>query len=265
MNSRFRPSVPVFLVLAVVVLGLILAGCGRSPSASTTTAVPEGGQSTTAAPEGATAEPSTTVSTVQNVYFESFEENGKFGFRLPNTDQVVIPARFDEVGSFSEALCSATVGGKVGVIDATGAWVVQPQYDRMGGFSEGLAIVVTGDKWGMIDRTGAVAIPVQFEELGFFSEGLASAVSGGETGWIDRSGAWVIPAQFERGYLFRHGLAATRSGGKWGYIDKTGTFVIQPQYEYASEFYVGGHMDGTAEVELNGQQLVIDTRGKTVQ
>lgn len=48
---------------------------------------------------------------------------------IDRTGEVVIPPRFDRIGPFSEGRANAEVDGKMGYIDRTGAWVVQPIWD----------------------------------------------------------------------------------------------------------------------------------------
>ena len=62
-------------------------------------------------------------------------------------------------------------------------------------FSDGLACVRTGDKLGYIDQTGKYVINPQFDEALPFVDGLALVVEGrdpgGQIGWIDKSGKYV--------------------------------------------------------------------------
>ncbi len=47
-----------------------------------------------------------------------------------------------------DGLCMAVMNGKVGYIDPTGAWVVQPQFDNGSPFSQGLAAVRVREQMG---------------------------------------------------------------------------------------------------------------------
>ena len=120
--------------------------------------------------------------------------------------------------------------GKWGYIDNVGKMVISARYDLAGDFSEGLAAVRSGHKWGYIDKTGQLVIPFEYFNATRFSDGLAP-VRRGETrndkwGYIDKTGQMVIPAQYEIANIFAEGLAAVIYKTHWGYIDKTGQMVI---------------------------------------
>ena len=147
----------------------------------------------------------------------------------------MIEAKFRHARPFSNGLAAAVKGSKVGFIDRTGKFVIEPQFDSVQDFSEGLASVMAAGKGGYIDRTGKYVIEPKFKGMTHsFSEGLAAVY--GETekfGFIDRTGEFVIEPKFSLVQGFRNGLARvsimTRSGIKDGYINMTGKFVWGPK------------------------------------
>jgi hypothetical protein len=85
--------------------------------------------------------------------------------------------------------------GKIGFIDTTGKYVIEPTYPYAGMFSEGLAPVQLAAGWGYIDKTGSIVIAPQFEIAGSFFRGLAQVrLSGWRTAMIDRTGRVVWSA-----------------------------------------------------------------------
>ena len=94
---------------------------------------------------------------------EKFSEGGKYGFRYAN-GEVVVPAKYDEVGNFSEGL----------------APVMLIKEDKMLG-----VVLSTSPKWGYIDKTGEEVIPLKYDSAGSFSGGLARV---GDD-FIDKTGA----------------------------------------------------------------------------
>jgi hypothetical protein len=81
--------------------------------------------------------------------------------------KLVIGARFYQVEPFCEGLAAAAVGGKWGVIDKSGKWVIKPRFRSLNrgdspleDYRDGIARVTLpwggGDfpKSGYIDRTG---------------------------------------------------------------------------------------------------------------
>lgn len=101
---------------------------------------------------------------------------------------------------------------KWGLIDRTGAYVMEPVYDWVGTFREGLADVKIadeqGDRWGFINVYGEPVIDLQYE--------------------------WIATE-------FYQGLSGVVQGGKCGFIDLQGNMVIQPQYDYVLPFDENGY------------------------
>ena len=181
---------------------------------------------------------------------------------LLDSDLIVIPSQFDDVGDFSEGLAKIGVDDSdprtYGYINKSGEIVIPPRFDDVGDFSEGLAyFIVDGDwdseadwwdsgKYGYINRSGEIVIPPRFdifEHLGNFSEGLARFfdIDSNDYGYINKSGEIVIPPQFLAGGDFSEGLAyfCDRDSDKYGYIDRSGEIVIPPQFDFVRDFSEG--------------------------
>jgi DNA-binding transcriptional regulator/RsmH inhibitor MraZ len=224
--------------LLLVLVALVLSSCtqqntevkvGSSPSTSADTDVK-------------TNSPPTNLATSELFLFT---RNGKYGY-IDRTGKIVIPAKFEYAGYFSEGLAIVAIGGKYGYIDRTGKIVIPAKLESARYFSEGLAIVEIGEKYGYIDRTGKIVIPAKFESANDFSEGLAGVLVGNRYGYIDKTGKIVIPAEFERASYFSEGLAIVEIGEKYGYIDRTGKIVIPAKFESANDF-----SEGLAGVTIN--------------
>ena len=100
-------------------------------------------------------------------------------------------------------------------------------------FYNGEAVVSRGGKWGLVNLKGEWVIEPQFESLyPFSSVGLAPAEVNGKTGYINPEGEWVIEPQFEYGTVFADtGLAMVQKNGKAGVIDTTGYYVLKPEFD----------------------------------
>jgi len=107
----------------------------------------------------------------------------KYGF-VDASGQLIIPLIYSYASDFKEevAIVSPTAsqvfmsvcGGKCGVINKKGEYVILPKYDELRKFSEGLAACRIGDKWGFIDKKGNMIIPPQFLSIyEDFKDGLA--------------------------------------------------------------------------------------------
>ncbi len=133
-------------------------------------------------------------------------------------------------GGYAQGLKKFSEGGKYGFRNAEGKVVIPAKYYDMGDFSEGLvAAEVTGIKyqvgqrWGYIDETGAEVIPPTYYNAKNFSEGLAAVCGEHGYGYIDKSGNVVIPMKYTDGFDFSGGVARVLYANNWIYIDKTGT------------------------------------------
>ncbi|HKO35818.1 MAG TPA: WG repeat-containing protein [Pyrinomonadaceae bacterium] len=166
-------------------------------------------------------------------------------------------------GTFSEGLAVAEIprkrpqveqtssdNPKVGYIDKTGRFRIQPRTWVPYQFSEGLARVRAGDQdhWGYINHAGRVVIKMKFAGAGDFHEGLARVGFGtmnfisqtgasGTMGFINKTGALAFRTQFAFVGNFSGGLASAcvEDKGfayhfKCGYIDKTGKWAIEPAF-----------------------------------
>lgn len=187
---------------------------------------------------------------------------GKFGFQ-DKQGVIRIPARFENVGQFSEGLAKVQVDQTVGYINTMGNMVIKLPYDipyfnrrgysyqalwaRARDFKEGLAAVILFvddqnspngkiDRWGYIDRQGKVSIPPKYSTEG------GDIIGAGD---------------------FSEGLAAVNFcfGGMptFGYIDSNGTVVISPKYSSASPF-----KNGLAQVTMGFYEFTINKKGEII-
>ncbi|MBR5334215.1 MAG: WG repeat-containing protein [Alistipes sp.] len=192
--------------------------------------------------------------------FVWFEKNGRYGYKLKSSGEVVIPLRYDDASDFSEGLALVEFEGKLGFIDKTGQrdWST-PVYDVIESFSEGITLVESMGKYGFIDKTvGKVVIPMKYDK-GWFNEGLAMVKLYGKWGFIDKTGNEIIPLKYDDASPFSEGLAKVESNGKWGFIDKTGKEVIPLKYHDANSF-----SEGLAKVKLYREIFYIDKNGNRI-
>lgn len=115
---------------------------------------------------------------------------GKVGFIDPDTDEILIPAKYDDGGMFSsvEELAPAKLNGKWGFIDWSDKTIIPFQFEDASPFSfyEGLAAVKKNGKWGFIDKTGKPLIPFEYDSvaLGCFVNGYAKMFKNGQPHFI---------------------------------------------------------------------------------
>ena len=127
-----------------------------------------------------------------------------------------------------------------------------------------------------IDRKGKVLFNVMSVDNGpdYPSEGLFRIIKDNKIGFANIDGEVVIKPGFSAALPFHEGLAAfcencvlVKQGehqswqkGKWGFIDTSGNIVIPAKYDNV----VDGFHKGQAKVELNGETVMIDSKGKVI-
>ncbi len=97
----------------------------------------------------------------------SVSKDYKFGaVNLKN--QVIIPFKFNFIGTFSDdikmAVAIGDVEGKYGVIDATGKTVIPYEYEDAY-ISSRFILASKGGKWGVLSKSGAVVIPFEYKSI----------------------------------------------------------------------------------------------------
>lgn len=147
-------------------------------------------------------------------------------------------------------LTYAKKGDKVGFIDRTGKWVIEPKFDKARAFSKGLAPVNVGKAWGYINTKGTFVVDAKYKDAEVFSEGLAP-VKEENWGFINESGKVVIPTQYglpiggligmissikEDQTGFSGGLARVKNEKKWGFLKPDGTVLGNQWFENAELF-----------------------------
>ncbi|MCB0600001.1 MAG: WG repeat-containing protein [Saprospiraceae bacterium] len=173
-------------------------------------------------------------------YFEDFmPTEDKWGF-LDETGQVVIPAQFDQIGSFSQNLCPVNTGGKWGYIRPNGAWAIPAGYKGGWMFNQGIARVWNFDgSFAFIDTANRILFHPAYDEVNDLVNGRIRVITSGNTGFLNRQGKEVVSTKYQSGTDFNpSGLAKVKSENKYGLIDTLGTFRLPAVYDWI------GSLDG---------------------
>jgi len=95
-------------------------------------------------------------------------EDNRIGFI--NTDgNLAFEERFCDSSGFHQGLCSVKKrGGKFGVINTKGEWVIEPLYEQVGLFNYGIAPFRQNQKWGLLNQRGEVILSPQFSFINSF-------------------------------------------------------------------------------------------------
>lgn len=209
-------------------------------------------------------------------FTEKFE--GPVGY-MDYEGTIVISPRYGMAHEFSDGYAWASDSGRpdndftgvldgtYGVIDKTGAFVIEAKYRHRGTpFYKGLTVVdaldrnysqdvidAQGRKHGTLQnltdlrltRFSEDFMPVKYFVVGASRTGSATRT---QYGFVDGRFRAVF-VRFAKTRPFSDGLAAVQQANnkQWGYINKTGRYAIQPRFDYATEF-----SEGVAAVSLSG-------------
>ena len=183
-------------------------------------------------------------------------QQGKWGF-LSKDGEFVIPPIYEGLGNCREDRIGFVTGGKLGFLNTAGEVVIQPQFEPeryvIPHFSEGLCAVRLGDKVGYIDPTGAWAIQPRFLYGWDFRGGKSLAQAFGKPMdkyyycSIDRSGTELAklevyeiplcpdsPESLDRFPVFMLNANQTTLLVRW--IDWRGTVVFAERYAWMTNW-----------------------------
>jgi len=256
------------ILSALLILGLIINGCGNS--AKETTEEPDtGGSSEVTEPEVTGYTPAASYENERYLFRNFSGEVMLIGYIDYEGNEVIAPA-YVAAYDFSEGLAAvaAPVEGFEeplwGYIDINGEWVIEPQYNLAGIFCEGLAWVKLQSEnredmlCGYIDRSGEFVIEPQWIEAHDFSEGLAFVQHNEYKAFIDRTGTeqFTVEHRFSN---FIDGVALTiDTDENWAYyINSSGEEILSGQYRTSHAF-----TDGRALIRKDQLFGYIDTEGR---
>jgi hypothetical protein len=176
-----------------------------------------------------------------------------FGF-LNKKGEIVIPAKYTDIGEFHEGMCKVYINGSYGFMDTTGKIVIAPKYKKVGDFING----VSRTPLGYIDKTGVEIISTNELGAGDFYNGFAITYPTDYVrgyGFINRAGKKIIKSTdelyFENAKNFAENrLAPVQIDGKWAFINAKGEIVIDPIFDQANSF-----VGNLAKVEITNGVL----------
>jgi hypothetical protein len=131
-----------------------------------------------------------------------------------------------------------------GLARADASWLIEPKFEQAEPLSDGLARVTLNGKVGFIDRTGNFAIEPTFDSSGSFMSGFGrtSAERDGVVGVIDKTGTWVFQTNYQQVRLavdHDNGRSPETYFGwdfkkddRWGLLDLDGRVVLDADFDH---------------------------------
>ena len=134
----------------------------------------------------------------EEVYLNSVQENGKYGFADENGN-IVIKAQYDKVGEFEDGLAAVAIlnekESKMGFINTKGEVVIPIKYDNGSEFRNGVALVFLDKKWGAVNRFGDMVLNMEFDDARLEEE-IIIAAKDGKYGIYARDGKELIAPKY---------------------------------------------------------------------
>lgn len=144
----------------------------------------------------------------------------------------ILEVNLQNIDPFNEdGLAWASRGGKWGVIDCRGKWLVTCRYDSRQE-DMGLFRVTSGGKVGYVRADGSEVIPVEYDRLDWMPEIEGFMASrDGLKGVMGLDGKSILPLVFEDVEI-DHGVGfLIKRNGKMGLLSGTGTTILAAEYD----------------------------------
>lgn len=162
----------------------------------------------------------------------------KYGYMDSITRTIVVPAKYDQAGRFSNGMAIIGLGDKYGFVREDGK-IITPKYDLITIFREGLSAVFMGSVtknakgdvtsfkglWGYINKSGDEVVGLKYTVALPFYDGLGLVTSDNRTGFINKSGEMAIPMIYQDGQSFKNGMARVKQNNQWIYINVLGETI----------------------------------------
>ncbi len=175
------------------------------------------------------------LASAQDLKTKKDKETKKVGF-VDASDAWVIQPVYDDVDAFKNGIAKVTVAKKVGLIDSKGTVLATPSYDRIDAFKDGIAIVAQEKKEGLINEKGEVLLAPQYDNIAAFKNGLATVSLLKKEGLITNKGVVLITPQYDNIGSFKNGVTEIKLGKLYGLIDSTGKEILKPQFDGINNF-----------------------------
>lgn len=140
-----------------------------------------------------------------------------------------------------------------GYLNHAGTFAIRPKFQEAGNFRNGIASVKIDNKWGIIDSTGAYLIEPQFEEICRIDEvdRVFKVTKKGQSPYcsiIDLSGKSIVDNIYTRchPYVLDDTIEIIGDDDKFGFIDIEGNVIAEPIYNMFHDGLYPSFCDGIA-------------------
>lgn len=135
---------------------------------------------------------------------------------------------------------SASTGGKWGIMDTSGNYIIKPKYNFLQYYFNGALIAEMAGKWGVISAFDEVLIDFKYDEINHFPD--------------SSSKSWAKTPYFR-----------VKIKNKWGVVDSLGKIIVPPGFDYVEHFYYKGRYYFKTHIDCSKTPYgLVDKSGKMV-
>ena len=181
-----------------------------------------------------------------------------------------IKPKFRWSSSFDEkGLAIVEIDRKWGIIDTTGAYIIEPKYDYIDWQDDDIYKVGLKGKEYLIDIYEnlipfKIILPPKhfYEEKNFEGErnqDFETIIKDEKYGIKNKDGKIIIPPCYDHVYFdIQEEVFLVMKGNKWGIVDKNGEIIINPIYD------ISRFSEGLAAIKIKGKWGFVNNKGDLV-
>lgn len=159
--------------------------------------------------------------------------NGKFAL-FDKTGKPANTEMFEEIQPLIHNRAIAKRGGKWGVLNEEGKWVVLPRFDVLKSNDDGTLRAISNNKIVIFNNDATKEIVNYRPLIKKTTDVLNIQCKDWLCGYVNNEGKWVINPQFEQAWPFQNGIARVKKNDLIAYIDTTGHFLTPEPPRYAA-------------------------------
>ena len=132
---------------------------------------------------------------------------------------LMFPPVFEDTSDFDRDLAAVRIGGRWGLINADGDFILRPVYDEARPVQHGFLPVRSGSTWSIIDSKGDRRTVPRVHAISSCSAGWCIYEDGRKMGLVSLGGDTRTDAEYDWIGPFGDGFAPARAGKQWFFLD----------------------------------------------
>ena len=215
----------------------------------------------------------------------AYTENGKWGYRDKESNEILIPAQYDEVIPSAEEIkfyeifvrrrvpivfdaVQVKLNGKWGLRSVANEEILPALYEEIkseryysdNGFVE-YYVAKINDKCGILNKNGEIAIPFFYDEIEIRRNNAICVRQNDKWGTLNENGQQILPIVFDKIHdeTLTPNLIITFCK-QTGLVTLAGNIIIPPDYDDVYTYTYSRH--NTFWVKKNGKWQLVDRKNK---